>query len=114
MKKEVLDMNSKGLIKLFAVLFGVSLVVTVLLPLLIPMIIGTFAVTIPATVISIFAVLFYLVLWVIPMIVYVGILFVLCYGMYSIVKSEDKHEPKVKKTFVDEAREEIEAEKDGE
>ena len=107
-------MNTKGFITLFAVLFGVSLLVTVLLPLLIPMIIGTFAVTIPATVISIFAVLFYLVLWVIPMIVYVGILFVLCYGMYSIVKSEDKREPKVKKTFVDEAREEIKAEKDGE
>ena len=105
-------MNAKGFIKLLAILFGVSLVATMLLPLLIPMIIGTFAVTIPATVISIFAVLFYLVLWVIPMIVYVGILFVLFYGMYSIVKSEDKREPKVKKTFVDEAREEIEAEKE--
>ena len=107
-------MNAKGFIKLLAVLFGVSLVVTVLLPLLIPMIIGTIAVTIPATVISIFVVLFYLVLWVIPMIVYAGILFVVLYGMYSVVKSEDKREPKVKKTFIDEAREEIKAEKDGE
>lgn len=105
-------MNTKGFIKLLVILFGVSVGVTVLLPLLIPMIIGTFAVTIPATVISIFVVLFYLVLWVIPMIVYAGILFVLCYGMYSIVKSEDKKESKVEKTFVDKAREEIEAEKE--
>ena len=102
-------MNAKGFIKLLVILFGVSVGVTVLLPLLIPMIIGTFAITVPATVLSIFWVLFYLVLWVIPMIVYGAILFVLFYGLYAIVK-----ESKVEKTFVDKAREEIEAEKDGE
>ena len=48
------------------------------------------------------------------MIVYSAILFVLFYGLYAIVKSEDKSEKKVEKTFVDVAREEIEAEKDGE
>lgn len=113
-RKRFLKMNTKGFIKLLVILFGVSVGVTMLLPLLIPMIIGTFAITVPATVLSIFWVLFYLVLWVIPMIVYGTILFVLFYGLYAIVKSEDKSEKKVEKTFVDMAREEIEAEKDGE
>ena len=114
MQKEVLKMKAKGFIKLLVILFGVSVGMTVLLPLLIPMIIGTFAIAVPATVLSIFWVLFHLVLWVIPMIVYGAILFVLFYGLYAIVKSEDKSDKKVEKTFVDKAREEIEAEKDGE
>ena len=45
---------------------------------------------------------------------YGAILFVLFYGLYAIVKSEDKREKKVEKTFVDKAREERESEKDGE